>query len=82
MHPFSIKEYKANDMLEPLVSSYYIIENQTISHDDIPPLGFPVIKFHLRNNINIFYSNYSFPVSEVMIVGQLTKFARVKLIKS
>lgn len=78
MHPFSIKEYKANEMLEPLVSSFYIIENQTISHDEIPPLGFPVIKFHIRNNINTFYSNYSFPVSDVMIVGQLTKFANVK----
>jgi AraC-like DNA-binding protein len=78
MQHISIKEYKANDMLKNLVSSYYIIENQTISHNDIPPLGFPVIKFHLRNNINTFYSNYSFPVSEIMIVGQLTKFAKVK----
>lgn len=71
-------EYKPNSKLNNLIYSYYFIQNHASTHDNIPPLGHPVIQFHLRNNINEFFSNYEFPIEEVMIVGQLSKFAKIK----
>jgi len=72
-----INEFKPNIKLNNLIYSYYFIKNHAATHDNIPPLGHPVIQFHLRNNINVFYSNYDFPIEEVMIVGQLSKFAKI-----
>ncbi len=66
------------DDLKSIIYDYYLIENTEVSHDNLPPLGYPVIKFHLRNHIRNFYSNYNFPVSNVMIVGQLSKYAHIK----
>jgi len=73
-----VQEYKADERLKNFISSYYLIENPTISDDHIPPLGFPVIQFHLENNLHTYFSNYSFPVSPVMLVGQLTHYAQVR----
>ncbi|MCB8964357.1 MAG: AraC family transcriptional regulator [Bacteroidales bacterium] len=72
-----ITEYKPNIKLNKIIYSYYFIQNHASTHDNIPPLGHPVIQFHLKNNINTFFSNYEFPVEEVMIVGQLSKFAKI-----
>ncbi|NJO88559.1 MAG: AraC family transcriptional regulator [Chloroflexia bacterium] len=70
-------EYKPDIKLNNLIYSYYFIQNHATTHDNIPPLGHPVIQFHLRNNINTFFSNYDFPINEIMIVGQLSKFAKI-----
>lgn len=70
-------ELKPNINLRNYIYSYYFIQNHATTHDMIPPLGHPVIQFHLRNNINAFFSNYDFPIDEVMIVGQLSKFAKI-----
>jgi len=72
----NINEYKPDTSLNIIIYSYYFIQNHSSTHDNIPPLGYPVIQFHLKNNIN-FFSNYEFPVEEVMIVGQLSKFAKI-----
>lgn len=70
-------EFKPDIKLNNLIYSYYFIKNHITTHDNIPPLGHPVIQFHLRNNINAFFSNYDFPIDDVMIVGQLSKFAKI-----
>jgi len=72
-----ILEFKPNTKLNNLIFNYYFIQNHAATHDNIPPLGYPVIQFHLKNNINAFFSNYDFPINDVMIVGQLTKFAKI-----
>lgn len=77
MSTMKINEFKPNVKLNNLIYNYYFIKNHAATHDNIPPLGHPVIQFHLRNNINVFYSNYDFPIEEVMIVGQLSKFAKI-----
>lgn len=72
-----ILEFKPKIKLNNLIFSYYFIQNYVTTHDNIPPLGHPVIQFHLRNNINAFFSNYDFPIDDIMIVGQLSKFAQI-----
>ena len=74
----NFSEYKPDNKLSNIIYSYYFIENHVSTHDNIPPLGHPVIQFHLKNNINHFFSNYGFPIDEVVIIGQLTKFAKIK----
>ena len=64
--------------LREWITDYYFIENSSLSHDSIPPLGFPVVQFHLKNNIDTFYGNYNFDISDVMIVGQLTRYANIE----
>ncbi len=73
-----ILEFKPDNKLKSLIYSYYFINNHHVAHENIPPLGHPVIQFHLKSNIETFFSNYDFPKDEVMIVGQLTKFAKIK----
>lgn len=72
-----ILEFKPKIKLNNLIFSYYFIQNYVTTHDNIPPLGHLVIQFHLRNNINAFFSNYDFPIDDIMIVGQLSKFAQI-----
>jgi AraC-like DNA-binding protein len=74
----NISEYKPDNRLNEIIYSYYFINNKNVAHENIPPLGHPVIQFHLKNNIETFFKNYDFPRDEVMIVGQLTKFARIE----
>ncbi len=76
-----IIEHKPNETLHPIIDSYYIIETTVTTNDRIPPLGHPVIQFHLKNDINAFFSNYTFPIEEIVVVGQLSKFAQINSIK-
>lgn len=74
-------QIQSNPEISKFVTGYYFIENTILSHDNIPPLGFPVIQFHLHNNIQQFYSKYDFPIDNVMIVGQLSKYANIDQIE-
>ncbi len=73
-----LKEFRPDARLKDHIISYYFIENNELSHDTIPPLGFPVVQFHLENDLNKYFVNYLFPLSPVMIVGQLTRFAKIQ----
>lgn len=73
-----VSVFPPDEKLKLIITDYYLIKNQCISHDIIPPLGFSVIKFHLKNNVKEFYCNYTFKTSDAMIVGQLSKFAKIK----
>lgn len=74
----TVEVFEPDERLISLITDYYVIENQEMSQDTIPPLGFPVIQFHLKNNVKTFFSNYDFKVDDVVIIGQLSKFARIK----
>ncbi len=63
--------------LQNFIKSYYFIETSIASHDNIPPLGFPVLQFHLKNDLKSYFKNYSIPLSSTMIIGQLSKYAKV-----
>ena len=78
MPTISIQKFYPHEDLKNYISEYYFIKNQTISHDTIPPLGFPVVQFHLQSNIQTYYANYKFPIDNVMIVGQLSKYAKIQ----
>lgn len=73
-----IVEIKPDFKLNHIIYSYYLIQNHANTHDNIPPLGHPVIQFHEKSNLNNFFSNYNFPIEDVMIIGQLSKFAKIK----
>jgi AraC-like DNA-binding protein len=74
--------YRPRPSVRHIITDYYFIENSSLSHDSIPPLGFPVVQFHLKNNIDTFYGKYSFNTSDVMIVGQLTRYANIEQVEN
>lgn len=76
----NILEINPDIKLMSIISSYYFIDNQKTAHENIPPLGHPVIQFHLKNCVDTFFCNYDFQREEVMIVGQLSKFANVNFV--
>jgi len=77
-----IIEHKPNEKLNHIIDSYYLIETTVTTDNHIPPLGHPVIQFHLKNDLNTFFSNYDFPIEEVFIIGQLSKFAKITSIEN
>jgi AraC-like DNA-binding protein len=76
-----IIEHKPNENLNHIIDSYYLIETTVTTDDSIPPLGHPVIQFHLKNDLDTFFSNYDFPIEAVFIIGQLSKFAKITRIE-
>jgi AraC-like DNA-binding protein len=72
-----VRVFQPSDELIPHISSFFLIRNKEVSADIVPPLGYPVIMFHLRNKVEEFYNYYDFQPTDVMIVGQLTHFSRV-----
>jgi AraC-like DNA-binding protein len=76
-----IIEHKPNEKINHIIDSYYLIETTVTKDDIIPPLGHPVIQFHLKNDLKTFFSNYDFPIEAVFIIGQLSKFAKITSIE-
>ncbi len=72
-----VRVFQPAEGLNPHISSYFFIRNKEVSVDIVPPLGYPVIMFHLRNKVEEFYNYYDFKPTDVMIVGQLTHFSRI-----
>ncbi len=68
--------------LEVIIKSYTIIDISRFSHDHIPPLGFPVLQFHINNNIETYFSEYKLSLSRKLIIGQLTSYANLHTIQN
>lgn len=73
---------KPCERLESIIKSYTIIDISRISHDHIPPLGFPVLQFHINNNIETYFSEYKLSLSRKLIIGQLTQYANLHPIQN
>lgn len=73
-----ITEFPPSPELATVIYSYYFIVKNHNDQEHIPPLGTPVLQFHLQNDLNRYFQNYPVELSPVMLVGQLTRYAKLE----